>query len=102
MAARPDRPRVEVVYALPDRQQVVELPLREGMTAQQAIDASAIAADYPELAAQPLVIGIFGKRVDPSHVLGDGDRVEIYRPLVADPREQRRRRAAAQARKPGR
>jgi putative ubiquitin-RnfH superfamily antitoxin RatB of RatAB toxin-antitoxin module len=102
MAARPDSPGVEVVYALPDRQRLVEVPLREGMTAWQAIEASGILGEFPELAGQAAVIGIFGQRAEPAHVLRDGDRVEIYRPLVSDPREQRRRRAVAQGRRPGR
>jgi putative ubiquitin-RnfH superfamily antitoxin RatB of RatAB toxin-antitoxin module len=93
---------VEVVYALPDRQRLVEVPLREGMTAWQAIEASGILVECPELAGPPVIVGIFGQRVEPSHALRDGDRVEIYRPLVNDPREQRRRRAVAQGRRPAR
>jgi putative ubiquitin-RnfH superfamily antitoxin RatB of RatAB toxin-antitoxin module len=91
-------PAVEVVYALPQRQRVVSVPLREGMTAEQAVQASAILADFPELAEQPLLLGIYGRRVEGTERLRDGDRVEIYRPLKFDPREARRR--AAQAARP--
>jgi len=86
--------RVEVAYALADRQRVIELPLGDGMTALQAIQASGILADTPELAVRPLDIGIFGKPVGSSQVLKAGDRVEIYRPLPDDPRARRRRQAA--------
>jgi putative ubiquitin-RnfH superfamily antitoxin RatB of RatAB toxin-antitoxin module len=91
-------PAVEVVYALPQRQRVVSVPLREGMTAEQAVEASAILAEFPELAAQPRLLGIYGRRVEGTERLRDGDRVEIYRPLKFDPRDSRRR--AAQAARP--
>jgi putative ubiquitin-RnfH superfamily antitoxin RatB of RatAB toxin-antitoxin module len=94
MASAPDAARVEVAYALPDRQLVIEVPLADGMTALQAVEAAGILADTPELAARPLCIGIFGKLVESSQVLKPGDRVEIYRPLPDDPRERRRRLAA--------
>ena len=95
MVTRPESPGIEVVYALADRQRLVEVPLHEGMTARQAIETSGIVGEFPELATRPLTIGIFGQRVELSQLLRDGDRVEIYRPLTLDPREQRRRRAAA-------
>ncbi len=86
--------RIEVVYALPLRQRVIELILPAPCTVEQAIRASGILREFPEidLACQPL--GVFGRRVALTDRLGDGDRVEIYRPLVADPKEARRRRAA--------
>jgi len=91
-------PAVEVVYALPDRQRVVSVPLREGMTAEQAVQASAILAEFPELAAESRVLGIHGRRVEGTQRLRDGDRVEIYRPLKFDPRDARRK--AAQVARP--
>jgi putative ubiquitin-RnfH superfamily antitoxin RatB of RatAB toxin-antitoxin module len=94
MALERDAARVEVVYARADRQRVIELRLTEGMTALQAVEAAGILAEFPELAACPLDLGIFGKRVESSRVLEAGDRVEIYRPLPDDPRERRRRLAA--------
>jgi len=97
--------RIEVVFARPERQRIVELPLGEGMTARQAVEASGLVAEFPEIAGCPLVLGVFGRRVEPEHVLADGDRVEIYRPLPDDPKERRRRRAAVGGlarRRPGR
>jgi len=86
---------VEVVYARPDRQRVVSVPLRAGMTAREAVAAARLDHDFPELSGRELVLGIYGRRVEPSQPLRDGDRVEIYRPLAFDPREARRRAARA-------
>ena len=85
---------IEVVYALPGRQRVVHLPLEQPMTAEQAVRASGLLEEFPELAGQALALGVFGRTVDGRHVLRAGDRVEIYRPLKIDPREARRRAAA--------
>ena len=81
---------VEVAYALPDRQRVVRVPLRPGMTALDAVRAAALEQEFPGLAAAVPVLGIFGRRVEATQLLRDGDRVEIYRPLRFDPREARR------------
>jgi putative ubiquitin-RnfH superfamily antitoxin RatB of RatAB toxin-antitoxin module len=78
--------RVEVVYALAQRQQVIALRLDEGATAAQAVALSG-------LAAAGLRMGIGGKLVQAGQVVRDGDRVELLRPLAADPGEARRRRA---------
>jgi len=86
--------RVEVVYALPDRQTLLAIEVSEGTTALAAVQASGIPTSYPELAEGPLRLGVFGRRVDPQQVLVADDRVEIYRPLLADPREVRRKLAA--------
>ena len=87
---------VEVVYARADVQSVVRLVLPPaGMTAAQAITASGLCSKHPELASGNLVVGIFGKPCESTHVLQAGDRVEIYRPLRNDPRALRRARAAA-------
>lgn len=85
---------VEVCYARPDVQAVVALTVAAGITALDAVRQSGLAHRFPELsdASQPL--GIYGKRVDATRVLEEGDRVEILRPLTADPKEARRRRAA--------
>lgn len=91
---------VEVAYALRDRQRVVLVPLRAGMTAADAVACAGLAQEFPELAGQELLLGIFGRRVPGSHVVQAGDRVEVYRPLRFDPRESRRR--AAQATRPAR
>ena len=91
--------RIEVVYALPNVQTVVELQLEEGTTAIQAVEQSGITETHEELKGQELTLGIFSKGCDHDHVLKDGERVEIYRPLLADPKEIRKRRAAEMAAK---
>ena len=91
---------VEVAYALPDRQRVVQVPLRDGMTALEAVQAAGLEREFPEIAGRDLVLGIYGRRVEATQVLRNGDRVEIYRPLKFDPREARRK--AAQAVRPAR
>lgn len=91
--------RVEVVYALPERQRVVELVIPpSGLTAREAVERSGLLVEFPGLAAQPLVLGIFGAVCDGERRLRDGDRVEIYRPLKHDPRTLRRERAAGMPR----
>ena len=92
--------RVEVVYALPDRQRVVTLALPEaGLTAQAAVERSGLLDEFPELRGRALVLGIYGTVCAPDRLLRDRDRVEIYRPLRVDPRTSRRERAANTARK---
>jgi len=92
--------KVEVVYALPDRQRVVTLALpATGLTAQAAVEHSGLLDEFPELRDRPLVLGIYGTVCAPDCPLRDRDRVEIYRPLRVDPRAQRRERAANAARK---
>lgn len=90
---------VEVVYALADKQRLVRLSVPYGTTVRQAALMSGMAAHFPGLdpAASPL--GIFGKAVakPDERVLEDGERVEIYRPLIADPKEVRKQRAAKAA-----
>jgi hypothetical protein len=73
---------------------VVRVELAEGMTALAAVAASGLLEMHPELAGRSLDLGIFGQPVRPDRLLKDGDRVEIYRALKADPREARRRLAA--------
>ena len=90
----PEFPGIEVVYALPGRQRVVRLQLERPMSAEEAVRASGLLGEFPELAGQVLALGIYGRRVDGTQVLRAGDRVEIYRPLRVDPRVARRRAAA--------
>ena len=84
--------RVEVVYALADVQDIVNLELAEGAVARQAIESSGLLARHG-LASAQLQLGIFGKKISPESLLHEGDRVEILRPLAIDPGEARRRRA---------
>ncbi|HEY0290407.1 MAG TPA: RnfH family protein [Pseudomonas sp.] len=94
---------VEVVYAAVDRQALLSVDVPVGSTVREALAASGIGAAFPELDLQQCPVGIFGKREsDPqTRVLENGDRIEIYRQLLADPKETRRLRAAkaAQAKK---
>lgn len=89
----PKQLRVEVVYARRDEQTLVALDVEEGTSARGAIERSGILQRYPEIKLLQGEIGIFGKAVDPDMLLRDGDRVEIYRPLIADPKQARRERA---------
>jgi len=86
--------QVEVVYALAQRQKVVPLNLPEGTTVQQAIERSGLLAEFPEIDLTKNKLGIWNKLTKADAVLRDKDRVEIYRPLIADPKEVRRQRAA--------
>ncbi len=93
--------KVEVVYALPERQWQVTLEVPAGATAQDAIASSGLLAVHPALATGPLRLGLFGRIVAPDQALREGDRVEVLRPLAADPKEVRRK-LAAQGRAMGR
>ncbi len=88
---------IEVAYAKPGRQLIIEVPAAPGMTVQQAIEASGILQQFPEIDLAVNKVGIFGKSAQLDAELVVGDRVEIYRPLVADPKEARRQRAKAAA-----
>lgn len=85
---------VEVIYALPTRQQLIALTLPAGSTVRQAIDASGLLNKYPEIDLAKHKVGIFAKLTKLDATLRDRDRVEIYRPLLADPKEVRKQRAA--------
>ncbi|MFZ2853904.1 MAG: RnfH family protein [Rhodocyclaceae bacterium] len=85
---------IEVVYALPQKQEVVTVRLAEGATVRQAIEASGLLQKYPEIDLAKNKLGIFAKLAKPDAVLRDRDRVEIYRPLIADPKAVRQQRAA--------
>jgi len=84
--------KIEVIYARPERvwQRSVELPA--GATVAQALDASGVLRCFPDFGGTLPPVGVFGRSCPPHHVLAPGDRVEIYRPLVFDPMESRRRR----------
>ncbi|CAI2512454.1 Uncharacterised protein family (UPF0125) [Serratia fonticola] len=85
--------RVEVVYALPERQYVRQVKLAAGSNVEQAILASGLLELRNDIDLASNKVGIYSRPAKLSDVLNDGDRVEIYRPLIADPKELRRQRA---------
>lgn len=89
---------VEVIYAEPQSHQLVSLKLPTGSTVWQAVEASGIIRKFPEIDFAKCKLGIFGKITDPDVVVSTQDRIEIYRPLLADPKENRLQRAAPGAR----
>ncbi|HEY4365992.1 MAG TPA: RnfH family protein [Steroidobacteraceae bacterium] len=91
--------RVCVVYALAQRQIVVELKLEPQATVADAIARSGLPRRYPQIANEQLNCAVFGRVVALSDTLRDGDRVEILRPLLIDPKERRRQAAAKAGRK---
>ena len=84
---------IEVAYAVPEQQVLITLEMPEGVTAEQAVKASGLLSQFPEIQGRELAVGIFGAVCKPEQVLVQADRVEIYRPLVHDPKEARRHRA---------
>ena len=86
--------RIEVVYACPKRQTLLKLDVARGATVGRALVASCILTLHPELDFAKQRVGIFGQFVLHDHVLASGDRIEIYRPLVADPKASRHARVA--------
>lgn len=89
-----DAIRVEVVYAIASRQDLVSLSLPEGCTVREAIERSGLLGKYPEIDLAKNKVGVFAKLAKLDTPLRDRDRVEIYRPLIADPKEVRKQRAA--------
>jgi putative ubiquitin-RnfH superfamily antitoxin RatB of RatAB toxin-antitoxin module len=88
---------VQVVYALPGAQEIVQVELEEGAPVEDAIHASGILAQHPEIDLKTQRIGVWGRPVTLATGVRDRDRVEIYRALSADPKQARRRRAAAES-----
>jgi putative ubiquitin-RnfH superfamily antitoxin RatB of RatAB toxin-antitoxin module len=84
---------VEVVYLEANKQCLRQTDIAEGSSVLDAITASGIAELIPNAGFDPDRLGIFSKRVSADHVVQSGDRIEIYRPLILDPMEARRRRA---------
>ena len=85
---------VEVAYALPDHQQLISLNVPQGTTVREAVERSGILQQFPEIELDKAKMGIFGKLSKADVVLRAKDRVEIYRPLIADPKAVRKQRAA--------
>ena len=97
----PSNPRlnIEVAYAEPGKQSLLAFQVACGTTARQAVLQSALVTEFPHVDFAAAPIGIFGKKVKDSAQLREGDRVEVYRALLIDPKENRRRKAAAKQKK---
>jgi len=91
--AAPATVHAVVVYALPQRQWSAAVALAPGSTVAMAIEAAGLIEAFPELLGRALEAGIFNRVCSPGHVVRDGDRIEIYRPLQIDPKQARRLRA---------
>ena len=85
---------VEVVYPLAQKQEIFTVKLPEGATVRQAIEISGVLQKYPEIDLAKNKLGIFAKLAKPETLIRHRDRIEIYRPLIADPKEVRKQRAA--------
>lgn len=88
-----DKYFIEVAYALPEEQVLISLDVEQGTTVEQAVKLSGILEKFVDIDLTKNKLGIFGKMTKADTVLRDKDRVEIYRPLIADPKESRRKRA---------
>ena len=87
---------IEVVYGLPDKQVLKKMNVQNGYTAREAVCQSGLDEIFSELDLQTAPLGIFGKSVKDETLLRDKDRIEIYRPLLIDPKEARRKRVQNQ------
>lgn len=85
--------RVEVVYALPHEQALLTVQVADGATVEDAIRASGVLERFPDIDLGRNKVGIFSKLVKLGETVREKDRIEIYRPLIADPKEVRRKRA---------
>lgn len=90
----PETIYIEIAYATPERQLILESYVEPGTSPREAVVNSSIDEYFPEIDKQNCDIGIFGKAIRPDHELETGDRIEIYRALIADPKEVRKKRAA--------
>ena len=90
----PDEILVEIAYALPEEQVIISIKVPTIFNVQQAIEKSGIQKKFPCIDLSKNKVGIFGKKTTLDHLLKDRDRIEIYRPLILDPKEMRRKRAA--------
>jgi len=93
---------VEIAYALRDRQSLIAVEMEEGGTVEEAIRRSGMLTKFPEIDLPRAKVGIFGRRVSLAAPVRDGDRLEIYRPLIAEPKQGRRERAQQAQRRPRR
>ncbi len=87
---------VDVVYALPQKQRVMNLVVDKSMTVEEIIKTSGLLSLYPEIDLKVNKVGVFSRNVKLDSTVRDRDRIEIYRPLLADPKEIRRKRVEQQ------
>lgn len=85
---------IEVAYATPEKQTILDCEVDADSTPRDAVRGSGIVDHFPEIDVDRCDLGVFGKPIDEDYRLAPGDRIEIYRPLIADPKEIRRQRAA--------
>jgi putative ubiquitin-RnfH superfamily antitoxin RatB of RatAB toxin-antitoxin module len=97
MASNTDALQVYVVYATPQDEFVHPMKVAPGTTIGQAVEGSGVLARFPDINLVTQPVGIYGKKKTLDTVLRERDRIEIYRPLVADPKDSRRKRAAKKA-----
>ena len=98
--SNPDSIDIEVAYARPDKQKILLVSVPEGTTAMEAAEISGIVSEFPEIDLSSAKMGLFGKHLGTKglagpeeYILKPRDRIEIYRPLLVDPKEVRRKRA---------
>lgn len=84
---------IEVIYALPNKQEIISLEVDNSCTVEQVIKLSKVLETYPELDFENIQVGIFSKKCKLTDNLHDFDRIEIYRPLIIDPKQARKNRA---------
>ncbi len=87
---------VEIIYALLKKQDIRQVQLADGTSLKEAIQASGMLQDYPEIDLNVNKVGIYNQVKTLEHIVQAGDRIEIYRPLIADPKQVRRKRAEKQ------
>ncbi|MEQ9567286.1 MAG: RnfH family protein [Porticoccaceae bacterium] len=99
-----DKIKVEVAYATPEKQKILAIMVEPGTTAEEAVAQSGIDQHFPDVDMASAPKGVFGNALGTrgmadarDYVMKEGDRVEIYRPLIADPKEVRKQRAAEAA-----
>ncbi len=96
MSIESDMIHVDVVYALPQEQRVMNLVVDKSMTVEEIIKTSGLLSLYPEIDLKVNKVGVFSRNVKLDSTVRDRDRIEIYRPLLADPKEIRRKRVEQQ------
>ena len=85
---------IEIAYATPELQKIIDCEVDSGVSPREAVRQSGIVQYFAEIDPDTCDLGVFGKSIAEDYKLVDGDRIEIYRPLIADPKEIRRQRAA--------